>query len=128
MKKRTKILSGMLALAIGLSAAMPMRASADDWTHHEHHEHQVAAAQYHDAVVHHDAVVRHDEAQRWRWEKDHEHYRAYPYTAPYAYGNRANPYRQAVPANGQGMISRDNPNLYWACDSDGHNCHWAPRR
>jgi len=29
MNKRTKILSGMFALAMGLSVAMPMRASAD---------------------------------------------------------------------------------------------------
>jgi hypothetical protein len=25
------------------------------------------------------------------------------------------------------MINRRNPNLYWACDSDGHHCHWTPR-
>jgi hypothetical protein len=33
-----------------------------------------------------------------------------------------------VPANGQGMVNAQNPNLYWACDSEGHHCHWARRR
>jgi hypothetical protein len=32
-----------------------------------------------------------------------------------------------IPPNGQGMVNRQNSNLYWACDSDGHNCHWAQR-
>jgi hypothetical protein len=32
-----------------------------------------------------------------------------------------------LPANGQGMVNGKNPNLYWACDSNGHNCHWARR-
>jgi len=119
MSKRTKILSAMFAVVIGLSVAMPMRASADDWHHHDdHHDHAMTTAR-----VHHDAQ------EHWRWERDHDHYRAYPYNSPtYAYGNR--PYyggRQVVPANGEGMINRTNPNLYWACDGSGHNCHWAPR-
>jgi len=32
-----------------------------------------------------------------------------------------------IPANGEGMVSRNRPNLFWQCDSDGHNCHWARR-
>jgi hypothetical protein len=32
-----------------------------------------------------------------------------------------------IPPNGEGMVSRQNPNQYWACDSDGHHCHWARR-
>ena len=32
-----------------------------------------------------------------------------------------------IPPNGEGMVNRQNPNLYWACDSEGHNCHWARR-
>jgi hypothetical protein len=119
MNKRTKILSGMFALAMGLSVAMPMRASADDWNH-EHHDHPVAA----DRMHHDEARYHHDEAQRWRWEKDHEHYRAYPYSPSYAYGSRPG---YVVPPNGQGMVNPENPNLYWACDSDGHHCHWARR-
>jgi hypothetical protein len=32
-----------------------------------------------------------------------------------------------IPANGEGMVNAQNPNLYWSCDSDGHHCHWKPR-
>ena len=32
-----------------------------------------------------------------------------------------------IPANGEGMVSRDNPNVCWSCDSEGHHCHWARR-
>jgi hypothetical protein len=32
-----------------------------------------------------------------------------------------------IPPNGEGMVSRNHQNVYWACDSDGHKCHWAPR-
>ena len=32
-----------------------------------------------------------------------------------------------LPANGQGMVNRKNPNLYWKCDSDGNHCNWARR-
>ena len=32
-----------------------------------------------------------------------------------------------LPSNGEGMVNRSNANLYWACDSHGHNCHWARR-
>jgi hypothetical protein len=32
-----------------------------------------------------------------------------------------------IPPNGEGMVNRQNSNLYWACDSDGHHCHWARR-
>jgi len=102
MSKRNKILTGIMALVIGLSVAIPMRASADEWNHdHDYHHHHA-----------------------WRWERDRDHYRAYPYEAPpaYAYGNRG-----YVPANGQGMVDPRNPNLFWACDSQGHHCHWAPR-
>jgi len=101
MSKRKKILTGVFAMIIGLSVAMPMRASADDWNHDgdNHHHHS------------------------WRWERDHDHYRATPYAPGYAYGYRPG----YVPANGQGMVNPNNPNLYWACDSDGHHCHWAPR-
>jgi hypothetical protein len=33
-----------------------------------------------------------------------------------------------LPPNGEGMINKRNPNLYWACNSDGNHCHWARRR
>jgi hypothetical protein len=111
MNKCSKIFSGILALTVGLGLAMPMRVTANDSNSDRDHH------------------------QTWRWERENDHYRAYP-DAPgqvvrpgqvygnqpgYAYGNRP------LPANGQGMINDRNPNLYWACDSDGHHCHWARR-
>ena len=110
MRKRT--ISGIVALTIALSMALPIRASAD-WDDHPHWRH------------HHG----------WRWERQHDYYRAYPYAAPpaysyapgYAYPNR--PYRgyRYIPENGEGMVNPRHPGLYWACDSDGHHCHWARR-
>jgi hypothetical protein len=101
MSKRKKILAGVFAVIIGLSVAMPTRASADERDH--------------DSYRHHNS---------WRWERDNDHYRAYPYAPPaYAYGYR----RRYYSPNGQGMVNPRNSNLYWACDSDGHHCHWAPR-
>jgi hypothetical protein len=106
---RKRILSGIFALMVGLSVALPMRASAD-WDDHPHYRH------------HHE----------WRWEREHDYYRAYPYAAPPAYsyapgyGYNYRRYRY-VPENGQGMVNPRHPNLYWACDSDGHHCRWAPR-
>lgn len=32
-----------------------------------------------------------------------------------------------VPPNGEGMVNRSNPKFFWACDSEGHKCHWAHR-
>jgi hypothetical protein len=32
-----------------------------------------------------------------------------------------------LPANGEGMVNRKNPNLYWHCDSNGNHCNWARR-
>ena len=104
MNTRNKVLSGIFAVTVGLSMAMPLKASANDM-YPEHHHHS------------------------WRWTRDHDHYRASPYEQSnnyryeprYAYGNRP------IPADGQGIINRRNPNLYWACDSDGHHCHWARR-
>ena len=32
-----------------------------------------------------------------------------------------------LPPNGEGRVNPQNPSLYWACNSKGHHCHWAPR-
>jgi hypothetical protein len=32
-----------------------------------------------------------------------------------------------LPPNGEGMVSRTNPRMFWHCDSEGHNCNWARR-
>jgi hypothetical protein len=108
--KRNRILSGVFALTVGLSLAMPLGAMAHDT---DHDSDSGAWRMDHD---------RNSHPQAWRWEREQDHYRAYPYAPGYAYGNRP------LPANGEGMINQRNPNLYWACDSDGHKCHWARRR
>ncbi len=117
MTKRKKLLTGVLALLIGLSVALPMRASAADWGHHwdrhDHHWHEWRWDRDHD---------RDDYGHAWRWQWDRDHYRGVPYAPGYAYGQRG-----YIPPNGHGMIDLRNPNLYWACDSHGHHCHWAPR-
>jgi Ni/Co efflux regulator RcnB len=97
---------------VGLTLMMPARALADDWQHHDHdRDHQ---------VWRHD----HDRDHDRNHDYDHDRYRDSGYRPGYAYGNRG----RNIPANGQGMVNERNPNLYWACDSQGHHCHWAPRR
>jgi Ni/Co efflux regulator RcnB len=123
MTKRKKILSGIFALVIGLSMALPMRASADDYDHHNHHynDHHWVRDHDRDRDDHYDHDRDRDaHYNEWRWRTENDHYRAYPNPA-YAYRGRG------IPANGQGMIDPRHPNLYWACDSDGHHCHWANR-
>ena len=71
MLKRKKILAGIFATVVALSAALPMSASAadDHWwdrNHHEHWDH------------HNDAHYR-----EWAWQRDHDHYRAYTYAPGY---------------------------------------------
>jgi hypothetical protein len=107
MNKRARTLSAVCALIIGLTLALPIRASADEKDHGDH--------------------GRHHQRQAWRWERDKNHYRAYPYTLPPEYGYNYWQRQQYLPENGQGMVNPRNPNVYWACDSEGHHCHWAPR-
>ena len=116
MNRRNRILYGIFALVVGLSLALPIRALAFDGDHDrdDGHHHEWRWDRDHDGDYHH----------AWRWDWDHDHYRAYPY-APSAYPNGYR-YRN-LPENGQGLVNSRNPNLYWACDSDGHHCHWARR-
>jgi len=124
MTRRRKILSGIFALIIGCSVAMPLRASADDRDHGRDH-HIVRVDRDHDRDWRgHDRDWRgHD--RDWRWDRYQDHSRGYPYaynpSYGYGYGRGYNP------RNGQGMIDPRNPNLFWACNSEGHHCHWAPR-
>lgn len=149
MIKRKRILAGVFALVVGASLMAPVRASADDWNH-DHHNYVAGEGRYHYKDKHHDAWEKeHDRHKEWEWKKDNDHYRAYPYAntpSPYnrpSVYNRPSPYEppyygvrpgpvgpghQVVPPNGEGMVSRQNPNMVWTCDSDGHNCNWAPRR
>ncbi len=106
MTLRKKIIAGVIAMTIGTSVALPTRARADndDWHHRDNH------------------AWRSDHHDKDADDYNHPGYRANPYAPAYAYRP------QHVPSNGEGMINRRNPNLYWACDSDGHHCHWAHRR
>jgi hypothetical protein len=122
--KRKKILAGIFALVIGLSMAMPTRASANPG----HHNAKVRLSEHHDNGRHNGRYTHryHHNAARnssWRWAWEDNHYRAYPVVPAYPYRART----RTLSENGQGMINPRNPNLYWACDSDGHHCHWAPR-
>jgi hypothetical protein len=123
MNRQKKILSGIFALVIGLSVVMPLRASADERDHHRdgHAEHHEWRGDRHEWRGDRDRD-RDDQARRWRWDRYEDHQRAYPYAPGYAYGQRG-----YLPSNGEGMINHRNPNLFWACDSDGHHCHWASR-
>jgi hypothetical protein len=107
MSKRRKILTGIFSLVIGLGVAAPMQASAanDHWWD-RHHDKHWEENHRHDTHYH-----------EWWWQKDHDHYRAYSYAPGSAYH----------PADGEGMRDPRNPNVFWACDSDGHHCHWAER-
>jgi hypothetical protein len=104
--KRKKLLAGAFALVIGLSMALPTHSSADENGYGNHDSHHY---------------------QSWRWEHNQDHYRGYPYTPPPAYAYSYQRRYQYIPENGQGMVNPRNHNQYWACDSDGHHCHWAPR-
>jgi hypothetical protein len=118
LKKR--ILSGMFALTLGFAIASPGRALADDWHHWGHDEWR----EHHDGDRDDGRRWRHDhDGDRddgWRWRHDHDGDR------DDAWRGRDDWYRP-LPRNGEGMISPRNPNLYWACNSEGHHCHWAPR-
>jgi hypothetical protein len=107
MSKRKTILTGIFAFVIGLSMAVPIRASADsDHWWDRHHDKHWEENHQHDTHYH-----------EWRWQKDHDHYSAYSYAPGSGYH----------PANGEGMRDPRNPNLFWACDSEGHHCHWSGR-
>jgi Ni/Co efflux regulator RcnB len=115
MSWKKRILSGIFALMVGLTLMMPARALADDWHHHDqdHHDRDHHASQWHD----------HDRDRNHGYDHDRNRDYNHAYRPGYGYGNRG----RSIPPNGQGMVNARNPNLYWACDSDGHHCHWAPR-
>jgi hypothetical protein len=120
MSWKKRIVSGIFALLVGLTLIMPVRALADDWHHHDRDHHGWDHDWDHHGWHHHD--WDHHES-RWQ-DHDHDRDRQSGYWPGYAYGNRG----RSIPPNGQGMVNERNPNLYWACDSEGHHCHWAPRR
>ncbi len=113
MTLRKKIIAGIVALAVVMTFAISTRARADDddWHHRDRHE----------WGWHHDRDDDNHHAGRWYRDRDDDSY-AHP-----GYGSYQRYRRGYLPPNGEGMINRRNPNFYWACDSQGHHCHWAPR-
>ncbi len=106
MNLRSQILAGAVALAIGGSLVIPTTVRADDWWHH------------------------HDSYNGSWWHRDHDHDqddRSYGWSHNRDRGYYNPNAGRNIPENGEGMISRRNPNYYWACDSHGHHCHWARR-
>ena len=50
----------------------------------------------------------------------------YGYQQPYGNGYRPR-YGYGFPRNGAGMVNPRHPGLIWACDGQGHHCHWVRR-
>ncbi len=67
------------------------------------------------------------QGQRGHWYQEQEGWRFG--TAGIICNNQGRNCRQGgyLPANGEGMVSRTNPRMFWHCDSEGHNCNWARR-
>lgn len=106
-----KIMAGVIAFAIGSTAIIPTTVRADDWWHHHDRS-------WSDRDHDHNRDRDHDRD----WDRDRDFSRSHR-ESDY-YNPNAGRY---IPPNGEGMISNRNPNFYWACDSDGHHCHWARR-
>jgi hypothetical protein len=127
MTLKKKILAGAFALAIGSSVAIPTTARADWWADHDRDHHAWVERQHHD---HWDrnSYYRDQRQRDYDWDH-HDWYSNHPNDSP-SYGPNYSYYpnrQRNLPANGEGMISARNPNLHWACDSEGHHCHWARR-
>jgi hypothetical protein len=115
---RKKILGAVLAASVGLSLALPLRAAADDGDHERDRQHHMWS--------HDDDDSYRANHQYWRHDEDGDYYRAFPYRHDDDDNYRIYPH--GIGLNGDGMINRRNPNFYWACDANGHHCHWAWRR
>ena len=120
MTLKKKILAGALIVAIGTSMAIPTTVRADDWWHHHDRHDQSWWARAHD----------HDRDRNYR-DRDRDHARDWDRDRDWSYNHPEYRYypngQRSIPPNGEGMINNRNPNLYWACDSEGHHCHWARR-
>jgi hypothetical protein len=124
MTLKKKILAGAFALAIGTSVAIPTTARADWWANHDR-DHRAWVAREHQG---------HDWQRNWYY-RDHrdrdrdyasDHRDWYANHPNYGYGYYGSGQRN-LPPNGEGMINKRNPNLFWACNSQGNHCHWARR-
>jgi hypothetical protein len=131
------IIAGVFSAIIGVGMlAMPVKAMARDWDHdgdggrHENHDNGRHNGWYNQGGGN-NGWYNH-RGQNEEEEEEHEgrgYYQqpryGYGYQEPedegYGYG------RQFLPRNGAGMVNPRHPGLAWACDSQGHHCHWARR-
>jgi hypothetical protein len=65
--------------------------------------------------------------QRGHWYKEHNGWQFGSDGLVCNNNGRDCRYGGYLPPNGEGMVNRQNPNLYWQCDSNGNHCHWARR-
>lgn len=135
MISKKALIAWIFSAIVGLGMlAMPARALAHDWDHdgdgggwrHPRHDNGLHRGWYN----------HRGEAE----EEEHEgggYYRQ-PYGYGYGYGNQEpdgdEGYGWNRPGYGynwngslNGMVNPRHPGLYWACDSQGHHCHWARR-
>ena len=124
MTLKKKLLASAFAFAIGTSVAIPATVRADDWHHHDRDDQSWSRDNDHDRD-HRDRDRDWDQRDRDHYRDYRDRERAFSFNHP-GYGYNPNAGR-SIPPNGEGMINNRNPNLYWACDSDGHHCHWARR-
>jgi hypothetical protein len=131
---KNAIVAWVFSATVGVGMlVMPAKAMAHDWDHvgdvtrHEHHDHD-----WHNDFFHHRAEEQSESRgyyrQPPRYTYDNPRY-GYGYQPRrYGYRDRWPRYENyAIPANGQGMVDPRRPSLVWACDPQGHHCHWARR-
>jgi len=154
MKIKTVLATTTLALigSVALAAASPLfgnppyngwaapgyRLAQNEQHHHHHHERVLRDEWYQGQPGH---WYQHGNQWRWRgadgdtWhmgQQGHWYQEANGYqfgTAGMVCNDNGRNCHEGgyLPPNGEGMVDRANPNLFWQCDSQGHHCHWQQR-
>lgn len=111
-------------VSVGMLAT-PNRALAHGWDHDgDGWRHQGHDNGRHEGWDNHHDRDRHENEEE---EEEHEHQGYYQH--PYGYGsgwNRPN-YGSRWNGSNNGRSNPRHPGVMWACDSNGHHCHWARR-
>jgi hypothetical protein len=129
MISKKAIIALVVAAIVGVGTlAIPARALAHGWDH----DGDGWRHQRHDNGLHRGWYKHRGEDE----EEEHEgggYYRQ-PYGNGYGEPDGDEGYPRNLPnygynSNGSinGMVNPRHPGLYWACDSQGHHCHWARR-
>jgi len=144
------ILSGLFSMMLGAALlAMPARAMAHDWGHggggwhHDNGEHRGWNNNYGrgDGDGGRGGYRGYYGGYNQEGDDGEGENRGYyggGYQPNYGYGYNQNQdgdeggyggnwFNRPHYGSGYGMINRRHPNLMWACDGQGHHCHWAPR-